>query len=80
MDSGYVRVRDGTKGLALCPRELEVLRLAAEGKTNIEIAHELHIAYQSVKNYLYTAYGKLGVNTRLDAVMVLLATNSTNGG
>ena len=68
----YVSVRDGMAGEALSPREVQVLELVAEGQTNIEIARDLHIEYQSVKNCLYNAYGKLGVNTRLDAVLVLM--------
>jgi two-component system nitrate/nitrite response regulator NarL len=52
----------------LSPRERDVLRLAAKGKTNIEIAAELGLGKESVKTFLSRAYTKLGARNRTDAV------------
>jgi LuxR family maltose regulon positive regulatory protein len=54
---------------SLSARELEVLRLLAEGLSNQEIAHELVIAVGTVKNHLKNVYGKLGVHSRTQAVV-----------
>jgi len=52
----------------LSERELAVLRLAAEGLTNAEIADELVIAHSTVKTHINRIYSKLGVSTRTQAV------------
>jgi ATP/maltotriose-dependent transcriptional regulator MalT len=51
----------------LTPRELEVLRLVAEGKTNREIAAELVLSGHTVRRHLQNTFGKLGVSTRAAA-------------
>jgi LuxR family maltose regulon positive regulatory protein len=53
----------------LSARELEVLRLLADGLSNQEIAQELVIAVGTVKNHLKNVYGKLGVHSRTQAVV-----------
>jgi DNA-binding NarL/FixJ family response regulator len=52
----------------LTPREIDVLRLAAEGMTNRAIGHELSIGHRTVQGHLANIYGKLGVNSRTEAV------------
>jgi ATP/maltotriose-dependent transcriptional regulator MalT len=52
----------------LSERELEVLRLMAQGLTNAEVAAELTIALSTVKTHVNRIYGKLGVSTRTLAV------------
>ena len=53
-----------------CPltqRELEILRLVAEGQTNGHIARQLWVTEQTVKFHLGNLYRKLGVPNRLAA-------------
>jgi DNA-binding NarL/FixJ family response regulator len=53
-----------------CPltaRELEILRLAACGNTNGQIARELWVTQQTVKFHLSNTYRKLGVANRTEA-------------
>ncbi len=53
-------------------RETEVLELAAAGFSNKEIAQQLEIADQTVKNHITSTLRKLGVNDRTHAVTVAL--------
>jgi LuxR family maltose regulon positive regulatory protein len=52
----------------LSERELEVLRLIADGLSNAEIASRLVVTVGTVKAHTSNLYGKLGVNTRTRAV------------
>lgn len=52
----------------LSVRELEVLRLMADGRSNTEIAAELVIAVSTVKSHVNNIFGKLGVATRTQAI------------
>jgi LuxR family maltose regulon positive regulatory protein len=52
----------------LSGRELEVLRLIAEGLTNQEIARRLYISLSTVKGHTTNIFAKLGVATRTQAV------------
>jgi len=56
-------------GAGLTPRELDVLRLVAVGLTNQEIADRLYVSINSVKTYIRTAYRKIGVERRAQAVI-----------
>jgi DNA-binding NarL/FixJ family response regulator len=49
------------------PREDEVLKLLATGKTNAQIAREIHISEKTVKNHVSTILGKLEVARRTEA-------------
>jgi DNA-binding CsgD family transcriptional regulator len=52
----------------LSERELEVLNLIAEGNSNRQIASQLHIAPSTVKTHINNIYGKLEVQTRVQAI------------
>ncbi|NKY98410.1 response regulator [Nocardiopsis alborubida] len=58
----------GEPAAVLSPREVEVLRLAAEGRTNAAIGRALHISATTVKTHLMRVYDKLGVSDRTAAV------------
>jgi two-component system response regulator DesR len=51
-------------------RERDVLRPAADGLPNGEIAARLHLAEGTVRNYLPTAITELGVRNRIEAATV----------
>jgi DNA-binding NarL/FixJ family response regulator len=56
----------------LTSREVEVLRLVAEGYTNREVAHTLVIGTATVKRHLDNVFAKLGVSTRTAAAAVAI--------
>jgi DNA-binding NarL/FixJ family response regulator len=56
----------GLSGLS--PRETQVLRLVVQGMSNLEIAAELFLSVNSIKTYIRSAYRKMGVTTRSQAV------------
>ncbi len=51
---------------ALTPSELRVARLAAEGRTNREIAQALYVTVKTVESHLARVYGKLGIGGRAE--------------
>lgn len=55
-------------------REIEVVQLLVRGQSNAEIAAQLGIQLQTVKNLLSALYAKLGVSTRLQLVLLALRT------
>ncbi|MFL5803717.1 MAG: response regulator transcription factor, partial [Roseiflexaceae bacterium] len=54
---------------SLSERELEVLRLLAEGRDNAEIARVLVVAVSTIKSHVNHIFSKLGVGNRLEAVL-----------
>ena len=56
----------------LTPREAEVLRLVAEGKSNRGIADELVLSHKTVKRHLDNIFNKLGVSSRTAAAAFAL--------
>jgi two-component system nitrate/nitrite response regulator NarL len=55
----------------LTARELEVVRHAARGKTNKTIASEMCLSEHTVKNYLFRAFAKIGVSSRVELLFHL---------
>ena len=54
---------------ALTEREEEVLRAVAKGRTNAEIADELHISLSTVKSHIASLMGKLDARNRVEIAM-----------
>lgn len=63
-------------GARLTARELDVVRLLAEGLTNREIARRLKLTEHTIKNYLFRIFDKLGVSSRVEVVLRALGESS----
>jgi two-component system nitrate/nitrite response regulator NarL len=63
-----IRRRSGGQDRLLTPREDEILRLTADGKSAPDIARDLHLGATTVKTHLQRVYEKLGVSDRAAAV------------
>lgn len=59
---------EGLHPVALTPREREVLKLLAEGKTDKEIAQTLTLAFRTVRNHAHNILQKLDSRNRHEAV------------
>jgi DNA-binding NarL/FixJ family response regulator len=57
---------------ALSPREKQILGLVVMGFMNGQIAEQLFVAESTVKSHLSSAFGKLGVRSRNEAVKLIL--------
>jgi len=55
--------------LMLTPRERDLVRAVVAGRTNREIANELHLGEQAVKNVLSVVYQKCHVRNRLELAL-----------
>ena len=56
----------------ITPRESQLLGLLIQGFSAKEAAHEMHISYETVRDYLKTIYQKLNVRSRTEAIMKYL--------
>ncbi|CAN5862445.1 response regulator transcription factor [soil metagenome] len=56
----------------LTPRESQIIELLAQGKVPKEVGYELHISYETVRDYLKSVYSKLHVRSRTEAVIKYL--------
>jgi len=54
---------------ALTDREIEVLKMAATGMSNKEIASELFLSVHTIESHLTSIFNKLGVGSRVEAAM-----------
>jgi DNA-binding NarL/FixJ family response regulator len=68
-DAARVQALSGhtTDSSGLSPRELEVVRLIAAGRTNSAIAAELYLSEKTVARHVSNIFAKLGVGTRTAA-------------
>lgn len=64
--------QDSSMG-GLSPREIDLLRLIASGRSNKEIAHELHLAESTVKNKLSVLFQKLDAKDRTQAAIYAMS-------
>jgi DNA-binding NarL/FixJ family response regulator len=60
---------DEDGGIKFTTREMEVLRLVTEGKTNQNIALQLGISEKTVEKYLFAIFQKLGVSSRTEVAV-----------
>jgi len=60
---------DNTAESVLTPREMEILEMICHGASNKDIARELGISYQTVKNHVTAILHKLNVKDRTQAVL-----------
>ena len=56
------------KPVKLTPRQRDVLRLLARGATTDQIARELHIARETVRNHVRAVLAALGAHSRVEAI------------
>lgn len=63
----------GGRAIELTDREMEVLRLMANAYRNEDIAEAMVITEQTVKNYVRSIFRKLGVDTRVEAVLLAIS-------
>jgi len=68
--AGRRGVRSWPAGLT--DREVDVLRMLARGRSNKDIAHELHFSGGTVHTHVINIYGKIEVNTRAGAALFAL--------
>ena len=72
-DSNRITIRfDLIRHIELTPRELDVIRLVAEGLSNKEIAKSLAISPRTVNFHLDNLFAKLGVRSRTEAAILAL--------
>jgi len=65
------RSRERTMDLKFTNREMSIIALMVEGRTNKEIAQLLFMSEGTVKNYISSIYDKIGTNDRTQAVIWL---------
>lgn len=66
------RLDERSRRQDLSSREQEVLLLLTKGRSNKEIAADLHLSEETVKSHLKTLFAKLGVRDRTDAAISAL--------
>ena len=69
LPQGTGNVKRNVDPCPLSTREVEVMRLLAEGKVYKQIAHELGLSTSTVRTHLHNTYAKLGAVDRAQAVL-----------
>lgn len=70
MVRSLVRKDQTSTGSDLTAREVEVLRLAAQGLSNKEIAEQLFLSVNTVRNHMQRVLNKLGAHSKLEATAI----------
>ncbi|MFJ7773062.1 response regulator [Streptomyces sp. NPDC097107] len=65
-ETGPVAASNGAEAARLSERELDIVRLVAVGRTNLEICDELSLSLSTVKTYLARTQMKLGARNRVE--------------
>jgi DNA-binding NarL/FixJ family response regulator len=73
-DGGVASAAEPMPRIHLTSLEIAVVRLVVRGHANAEIAEQLGIQLQTVKNLLSALYAKLGVSTRLQLALLAVRT------
>lgn len=73
--SHHVRAVDARGTNLLSKREMEIVRMVAEGMTNREIAGRLGLSPHTVKNCLFRVFDKLGASSRVELLFMTLSQN-----
>lgn len=74
----YARLANLSTPEGLTRREIDVLRLVAQGHSNRIIAEKLYISEKTVKNHLTNIFLKLGVDDRTQAAIHAIKNNMVN--
>jgi two-component system, NarL family, response regulator LiaR len=61
------------RSAGLSPREAEIIALISRGLSNQQIAERAHVTMNSIKSYIRSAYRKIGVESRTQAVLWALS-------
>jgi DNA-binding NarL/FixJ family response regulator len=73
-------IAGGVAGVRLTEREHDVLNLMAFGKSNLDIATDLFISVNTVRNHVSNVLAKLGASTRVEAVAIATREGQVNPG
>ena len=66
--AALARKEQSRPGIDLTEREEEVLKMLAEGWTNMRMANALSVSERTIRFHLSNIYGKLGVSSRVEAI------------
>jgi len=62
-------ITDAKGASLLTRRELSIVQLVSEGRTNRDISRELNLSEHTVRNYLFRIFNKLGTSNRLELAL-----------
>lgn len=65
-------ITDAKGASLLTKRELSIVHLVSEGRTNRDISRELNLSEHTVRNYLFRIFNKLGTSNRLELALYAL--------
>jgi DNA-binding CsgD family transcriptional regulator len=60
-----------TKRYGITERELDIVKLIADGYSNPDIGEKLYISLNTVKNHIYNIYRKIGIKNRYELISIL---------
>ncbi|MGA8144146.1 MAG: response regulator transcription factor [Candidatus Acidiferrales bacterium] len=73
-------ITDASGASLLTKRDMSVVQLVAEGRTNRDIARELGLSEHTVRNYLFRIFNKLGTSNRLELALYAINQGIPNRG